>query len=433
MKQNPKIADQWHLKTNHDKIAATAREISYGMTRLGAFQYQRGALGVTMQFLSVPHKAMLSILPEAMGGVRTFTPAEKIKIAGANFLNFGGYTFGSYKLIEQGLEMAGIELNEEGVAVVRGGVVDLGFNIALQTLFEEKSLPNVEFSASFSPFGEKFVPFVDTMVGFFEEPGATAFLGPFKTILRPSDNFVADFLSDEPASAFEGRVPKAARLIYSMMNSPVFETTEQYLMGADALLTVASGWSDYWKARWIAKHEKHISGSGRPGRATVTPSSDALAQLLGFGTATESATWDHMLSYRDEQKHVEQLVNQWMDVATLIMRSRELGEGADVGALEKQRLGLSMMWWVLDDRPDLTEMARKEIRKRLRFDTLEGKDNLLSILIDQVANGGEIAERTYNEIDTLVGAGAIPAEDGEAVKKMYRDWHDFRDFKEDTE
>jgi hypothetical protein len=441
IRENPKA--NWKSIPNQKKISAVAREVSYGMTKSGSFGYQRGAAGVTLQFLSVPHKALLSVLPaipnlkggSLFGGAQTWTRGETQRIATANLALFGGYSFGLYKVVEEAADYFGVDkedVPEVVWAAVRGGAVDAGFNTLLQMVFDEKELPDVEFAKGFSPLGERFLPFTDTFLGVLEKPLIEAFLGPFGAVMRPKENFF-DMMKTSPTSAFDGRFPRMMGVIGAMLHNPEINTPEEYLAGVNAASQVMSGMSDYWKARFIFEHHKTMSTKGGLGRHTETPSTAALAALFGFGLSSDSASWEEVIQWGDERAAIKDAMRWYADAHLQILRTYEAQGWQGDEDLHRRMLGVSMIWRMWEDRPDIQQVAREELGKILKQHTQHGRDNLITALMEQIQLGDEIGTRTQEKLQSFVAEGAITQEQADNMMQIYEHIMDFSKLPRSTE
>lgn len=183
-----------------DSLVGRTREVTGSMVREASYGFQRGFGKLMFQFVSYPWKMTQLALPEALGGSRRFTQAEKNGILGAQFVMYGaaGVPFASYiinKINEYVAEHQGLLGDESGALVeawnnpvvqtaFQGFLMDWSVNQIINLLSDEES--NLDVAGRFAPMGgtqfaiEKFTEpflnpdaksFVDLLLG---QPGFTA-------------------------------------------------------------------------------------------------------------------------------------------------------------------------------------------------------------------------------------------------------------------
>jgi len=288
MDQNPKLAGKWMEKQYADQIAATARELSYAMTLPGTFKYQKGILSLPLQFIAVPHKAMLSVLPSSWGGSKVLSGADKAKVLSANMTLFGGYAIGLNAAFEKLQEEAGFEIDPKTLLALKGGLVDLGMNTMIQTVMGEEKQPEIQFSKSFAPFAEQMgIPFFDVFSNLAKGE-------VFKVALGPSYNLL---------HFKEGRFGRVLTDIQHLYNAPDLSTTDKITDSLMSVSSIASGADDYLKYRYAIKMGQIVSGKGSANlRATA---STALAKLFGFSTYSEDEVYKLLGRFRDDKKAIQ--------------------------------------------------------------------------------------------------------------------------------
>jgi hypothetical protein len=410
-KANKTQAHNWAKKTNLDEISARAREISYSMTRPGSFKYQRGMMSIPMQFIAVPHKAMLSILPEALGGTRAWSKAEKVKIASANMLLFGGYTYGLMSLLEETKEYLGLDVDPETWDKYKGGMVDVAFNGFLQVIFDEKEVPEVQFSKAFTPFGDRVVPFGETIVSVLTEPTAQALLGPFGNILSLGDK------ATEGGELFKGRLVDSVRALHTVLNAPDIDIlSNEGLALLEDTASIASGMSDFWKARMIFQYEKAFSQRGKEGRPVRAPTATAVAQLFGFSSRGEAVTFDVSMDQKKAKVAAEEHARIYIQLANKL--SLTVADPT-TSELDKQKLtrALGMVHWAFKDRPDLQVLVMNEIKKQLGF-SISAKDNFVVNFLKPILAGGEIAREQLSNIDKAEHSGALDHDTADKLRNL---------------
>lgn len=290
MQNNPDIAGRWAEKQYADQIAADATKITYAMTQPGSFKYQKGILSLPLQFVAVPHKALLSVTTNKM-----WTKTEKAKILAANLALFGSYGVGLNTAFDALQEELGFELPEKMLIGLKGGMMDLGLNTLLQTMAdEENDGTKVQFSKSFAPISEGVVPFTDVFSKFLNGDWVEMTFGPSYNLLHFKD----------------GRFAKAIHDIRSITNTPDMSSMSKTMEVFAALGQLPSGVSDYMKYRAAKKTGMLLSSSGDP--VVEATAHEALAKLFGFQTYSEDDAYRILRTIKDDEKGLREYA-EWVD------------------------------------------------------------------------------------------------------------------------
>lgn len=379
MDANPKQAGKWMDKANADRIASHATEISYAMTQSGTFKYQRGLLSLPLQFIAVPHKALLSVLPEFAGGSKAFTASDKVRLAAANLTLFGGYAFGLNQAFNLIQEEAGFDIPEDLLLALKGGMFDWGANKLIRSMDPEA--PAVQLSKSHSPFSGGIVPFIPDLAEAIMKGDLE------KIILGPSYNLI---------HIQKGRFATAMRDVTMMGNAPSLSTEEEILYSIGAIASVASGVDDYFKARYAIKMGKLISSKGSASFSATT--STALAKLFGYTTYQESDAWEILREIGDDDKAFKQGVKSqyesMMRINKKYLNRKEWKHQMD---------GMRSVLASLDDAE-----KNRYIEELVRLDRQSLKDigeSLFGKILQRATNGGEIREDIINKVKGNLALG----------------------------
>lgn len=273
---NPNLKNRWHEKEFADKIAAQGTALSYAMTQSGTLKYQRGILAVPMQFWSVPHKAMLSVLPEAWGGSKTLSRKEKIQVGFANLTLFGGAAFGLSAVSDAILKESGLDLPEHLRVAFRGGLFDTMGNWAIRTAFSEPDAPLLAVGDAFNPSAKYLIPGIDAVVRAFtkNEYGTLAF-GASSSLLDP----------------ITGRFRQVFDDLYRVSKHIDLSTPQKLLAAAETLAQLPSGTNDLLLMRAALRLKKEVSSSGGNKMFEVQVST-ALAHIVGIAPKANKAIFE---------------------------------------------------------------------------------------------------------------------------------------------
>ena len=167
-------------KKDWDDLRVEASNLALGMLKPNAFRYQSGALGVTTQFFSFSHKALLGMI----GKHPNITRMDGLRIAIGGYLLYGANIFGARDMVTAYLQDIGVPdqvIGDTGLTIVdiiSGGLIDNLFNVIGNLTVEEWADIDTEFIAP----GFNFARFYDmTLRNIVEQPYKAAF-GPFGNI-----------------------------------------------------------------------------------------------------------------------------------------------------------------------------------------------------------------------------------------------------------
>lgn len=127
-----------------DAIRADMDKFLWYMGREGTAAYNDGALGVFMQFMTIQHKALVSMWPAKLGGRADMTAAEKARVGGALLALYGPEGFGVVNLLNKVQHEVGEEnLPDDVKALLSSGI--------LGRMIYDITGEETVFSSTFSP------------------------------------------------------------------------------------------------------------------------------------------------------------------------------------------------------------------------------------------------------------------------------------------
>lgn len=261
---------------------ANAREMSFGMNRAGSFAYQNNILAMPLQFITAPHKALLSMTTSKL-----LSPAEKARLFGLYVALYGSYGTVALGAVNWMREQEGDILPAAGWSLVQGGLLDVTANGLINMLIDEKDEhTELAMSQRFSPLGGTF-PFADFLSGLSEDPISQLFMGPSWSLFNEKN----------------GKIPKVLRDIATMWNTEEItpENFDDYLMKATEFTTGGTNWMKY---RIAMNTGVMVASSGMPVDKQATRM-EALAKLIGVSSKEEVDAWMLQQKFRDSKKEYE--------------------------------------------------------------------------------------------------------------------------------
>ena len=385
---NPNLASRWSEKQFSDVIDADARTISYGMTQPGIFKYQQGLLSIPLQFMSVPHKALLSVLPETMGGSKFYTKQEKGKLLLANLLLFGAEGWGVKSALEWYFEESGVELDTDTQTLISGGLIDIAFNSLLRTMSNDDADPTaIKFSDAFAPIPDGVIPGFEILSN----------------------------LWDGRMSAMAGPSLQAGTKVYDLFSTmqvltakPDMTTTDKLIEGMVAVGRLGSGFDAGIKSMIARNGSVLVSKSGEP--IVEATYQEAMAKLFGLQTYAEDAVWKVMIDSGDRRK----TANKW---AKLVHSSYMNNRWVRTGNGRTEFNELVQQWKTLERLvdPDILDLAYVEIMK------LENRSqtDLNTSVIGRVIRDGGSSIEARESLRNTVNASTMRQKDKDFINSLY--------------
>ena len=368
-------------------IAVNAREYTYGMNKAGQYTHSEGVAGVLTQFMTVPQKAVFTMVP---GGAKVFTAGERRQLAAFNLIAYGPPA-GIFTSITAGiLSMTGEEAIEpELVSKIEHGMLDTSVNWMIQEYTGMESTLDIE--GGFAP--GSITPVYDLIGSFLEDPYTSFASG---SLLFGSKSRVSRILDD----------------VQIYWADPENTAVEAMAESVNTSLEFFSGMSNLWKSKAIVEHKKRFGGSGRelPGGGT-TP--EAFAQLLGIQTREPTEMFETFAEIKKHKEAVTEDVQKYYESVKRITIRR----GQDKDA-ETFLSSMRMFWNVYDSDPDTIRFAREEFA-RIAFE--DAKTNTADSLMGAVLKASAWMSR--EEYITLVNGSGLKEQSKalliEAVSERY--------------
>lgn len=280
-----------------EQIVDTARQLAFSMTRPGAFQYQKNALALPLQFIAAPHKALLNLFTS-----KAFTAEEKARLMASHIILYGAAGVGLKSVItgDNGIvprSEYGDTLGEEFFLAMDGGVVDWGVNTLINTMIDaEGEKTRMDLSSSFSPLSGGILPIGQFLTTLMEDPVAVGILGPSWNIVDPQ----------------KGRLVTAVRDISATFRGGKEITPENFKEAVARAAEITSGGTDWMKYRFARDLDLLVASNGHPIDMGVT-ASEAVGKLLGIGTIKEKAIYEGLKKFNDEQQEMKDAVKYIYD------------------------------------------------------------------------------------------------------------------------
>ena len=373
MDANPEFAGKWAEKQYSDVIDADARAISYAMTQPGTFKYQQGLLSIPLQFMSVPHKAFLSMAPEWMGGSKTYTQLEKNKLIFANFILMGGTGVGIDSALDYIFKESGAELSTDAMIAIRGGMMDIGMNSLLRTLSDDDADPTaVRFADSFAPLADNIIPGVELMMNLWDGR-MTAMVGP---------SFQA-----------AGKFKDVYDTFHVLTAQPDMSTTDKVIEALVSVGRLSSGFDAGIKSMIARNAGIFVSKSGDP--IVEATYQEAMMKMFGLSTYSEDAVWKATISSSNRRKTAQ----DWAKVVHSAYNNERLWKGEGSKAELKELISRYKALEGLVD-PDILPLAYEEIVKLESRSQQTLGFSITGSMMREATNSVASRETVLNEIDS---------------------------------
>lgn len=281
---NAKLAN----KTDLDQINIKTRQWSLAMNKAGMARYQRGAFSALTQFYAVQQKALFAMLPEALGGSRSFSARDKRKIALGQAIMYGAPGLGVLGLWEAVRDEAGLELDEDLNRAIGGGLMDAVINKSIE--YSTGTATDLQIAADFAPAS-----------GSIESAHSIA------EMMLSGDNKV--WLG---ASASAGsRLMDVGALAAAAVNPPELDTMEKVLRVTSIVPEVFSGYNNYVKGKAMLKYGHLLEASGRMTPVVIEREEAIAKALFGVRTVAEHDFYKMATSVKEEKKDLDETADEF--------------------------------------------------------------------------------------------------------------------------
>lgn len=371
-------------------IAVAAREYTYGMNKAGQYKHSEGVVGALTQFMTVPQKAVFSMVP---GGSKGYTPVERRQLAAFNLVAYGPPANLFSSMVAGIFLMTGEQNIEPGlVQDIEHGLMDTSINWAIESYTGRRSTLDIE--GSFAPGA--ITPFYDLAQGLLEDP-KTAFASG-SLLLGENSRVMQIYNQTRFAWENEGLTSAEATLESLQIASGFF-----------------SGMSNLWKVMAMQDYQRKFSGaSGRdlPTGTTGTPAE--VAVMLGIQDRTTSEMFEAFKTIKKRREAVTKDVEDYYKAA----KAHVIRRGVDKDA-ELFLKSMRAFWDTYKTDPETARFAREEFA---RVSAEDAKTNTQNSLIQAILKASNVTGR--EEYINLVNSSGLKDETKrlliEAVSERYR-------------
>ena len=240
-----------------DEAYAEARALSYDMNFAGDLPYNQNSAGMVLQFMQVPHKAMLQLTN------RRLDPYMRLRLMAGDLVFWGPPTALISTVFGDDILPEDPELREAFVF----GLESMLLNHSIRMLTKDDKL-NIDFSSlapsDMTGWGEFFVAMYE---GGFLQMGLNS---PSGALLKS-----------------DGRVQNAVKSMARMFGfqEPIEETPDTFLQVVNEVLSISSGWSNGMKAYLALKSGERYDKYGQA-IDTDTHPVEAVMEAFGFTDAS---------------------------------------------------------------------------------------------------------------------------------------------------
>lgn len=322
-----------------DLVAAKARNFTLNMNRAGDMPYNENIFGMVFQFMQVPHKAVLQVLTN-----RGLPAREKAQVAAFNTVMYGAPPASAMYTIMQGTLPDDGELRELVVRGLEGYTLNKGISLA----------GGIDVGIDFSSLA------ASDMASIYE----------LLTSLMTGD--IGEIAANTPAGGLlfggNARLTEMAKTVAQYTR---FVEPEETISPPDLselfkeVAGLASGMSNFYKARSLMKYQKRYNSYGGIVDAQVnTP--EAVARLFGFGTLDEAKKYYVTGKLYEKKKAFEDDVKEaYKNVKQALTK-----DGFTPGEYEWQRKVNNWMLAAFKDSPK----AMSIIQRQIKYDVEENSD-----------------------------------------------------------
>ena len=351
-------------RSQYDEIAQDASNLALAMTRPNKFSYQSGAPGVTTQFLSFSHKALLGML----GANPSLTKLDGLKIAASTYLLFGSNIFGAEDWTREQLSRMGLTNKAEdevlpGVSLqdlLAAGMIETSFNAVGQATFDHwKDLNIAQVLAPGANVVDIYKNFLevgtDMSVGFedFAGPSGTPISGFLKGMKFVSMNWDNDARS--PAEKFLDAADLITREVFPVVN----DANRAYMA--------------YQMGVWMDK-----DGDTLPLQATMN--SIIARGFFGIRPEDEGALYRMKFQHWQEQGNIDDAVRANQTYLKQLLTNWDAGTYGD----EQVYKMVGALMSLYEDAPEGT---RREIYRRSLLDGTFEEKSVVAILAEFAESG----------------------------------------------
>jgi hypothetical protein len=339
-------------KTTRDLALTEARSLSYDLNKAGELAYTQSSMAMMLQFLQMPHKAMLQVTNRKI----PLSVSLRMQAWDMAMWGIGG---GALYSIINGIVTAAGE-NDEGILPdnpelrdkIVYGLEATALNKMFTMMDDSGEQTRIDFSALQPNDMDGWARMYHAML----DDGMFAMLAA-----SPAGQLMAvDGVGDNKRN---GRIPKALITLGRYMN--VFEELDtsnptEFTAVLNDVAKITSGWSAAQNAKMLLETRKKLSAAGTLVNESVTIP-EVWAAALGFGTLSDKELYLVSRKVADGKKaHEEDVLKRYRDIVNYYTENLGVGNN-DTAHIQKVT---SMMMRTFDDPADL-DIVRKQWQKDL--------------------------------------------------------------------
>lgn len=342
-------------KTKRDLALTEARALSYDLNKAGELTYTQGSAAAVLQFLQMPHKALLQLTN------RKLSMADRLTLAAWDLIMFGA----PITLIGGIMTAAG--QNDDGILpddpekrdLYVYGMSAFAMNKVLTMMDDSGERTRIDFSA-LAP---------NDMDGWARMYHTLADQGPFAALAAsPAGQILA--VDGINGAQRNGRIPQALITMGRYFN--VFEEFDpenptEFKAVLNDVAKISSGWTAYHNAQLMIESRKKADASGVVIDRSLTDF-EIGAAFLGFGTLSTKELYEISKNRSaDKKRHEEDVMRRYRDIKNYYTRALET-DAADIKHIQAVS---SMLMRTFTDPGDL-DLVRKQWQR-----DMAGKDQAL--------------------------------------------------------
>lgn len=365
LKNNP--GADWKSQQAVARITADAWDINHSMTgRSGSMEFQKGALGLAMQFFAVQIKGFMQLLSS-----KTLSAAEKTKLAVARLTMYGMYGVplggAAMAFMDRWVDDTKDPEIIDAYSALKGGMIDATANTMLDIAHSNGKELDTVIKDGFTGKGthdiqlaKRISPVPDTALGI---PQLEVLNEMYKVAVGESPNGVRfPFIN-----AF-GSLGKATQGMMDMWRATDLDTDEKVVSALERMASASSLGNNYNKAMAMQIARDKISDTGsRYGMGEVTLGKIG-AQFFGITTREEENTWKVTDIMKEREKGIQERSD---DIMRIISKLNQLDPDSFDYEETVQTMNALLAFTDPGDREAVRASVENKILDRLKQGTMQ--------------------------------------------------------------
>jgi hypothetical protein len=315
-------------RTVMEQMQSEIRALTYDMNAAGDMPYNQGAAAALLQFMQMPHKALLQFTN------RRIDPAVRARMMVGDFVLWGTALDGLSNAMSFDFMPDDGSVKSE---VLRDGIVSTLYNHALNTVFE--GTHKQDFSA-LSPYG---------LDGWMKLWHSLTGQGIYQTVMNsPSAGLIGS------------RFTEVAKNMASFFNPKPFDdrtTPDKFVDLMTSTAALSSGFSNAHKAYLVKKFGERRDAYGQLIDSNTT-NGDVIAQAFGFTSQAQAQNYDMANQMReDTNRHKQQVLQVYKDIKKFYAQHYYENESPDTKFMTDVT-GAAMQYYAND--PDALKIIQEQ-------------------------------------------------------------------------